>query len=132
MMMSFLKYCLAGLLAIILSPLWITFFAIMIVILLISFLLMTIKVLYYDIRNFFVRDKDKIVDPLGDLDEDYEVKRIIAAREKSSVEIITPERKEPKPIEVTEYKESYEEKNDLNRIEFASSLGIKDGGEDDE
>lgn len=128
MMMSFLKYCLAGLLAIILSPLWITFFAIMIVILLISFLLMAIKVLYYDIRNFFVRDKDKIVDPLGNLDEDYEVKRIIAAREKASVEIITPERKESKPIEVTEYKESYEEKNDLNRIEFSSSLGIKDGG----
>lgn len=132
MMVSFLKYCLAGFLAIILSPLWVTFFALMIVFLFISFLMMAIRVLYYDIRNFFVRDKNKIFDPLGDLDEDYEVKRIIAAREKASVEIIQPEKKDVKPIEVTEYKESNEEKKDGNRIELATSLDldIKDGGEE--
>ncbi len=130
MMVSFLKYCLAGFLAIVLSPLWVTFFALMIVFLFISFLLMAIRVLYYDIRNFFVRDKNKIFDPLGDLDEDYEVKRIIAAREKASVEIISPEKKDIKPIEVTEYKESNEEKKDVNHIELATSLDIKDGGEE--
>ena len=88
MMFNFLKICGIGILAVLLSPLWITFFALMIVVLLITFILMTFKVLFYDIRNFFVKDKDSVGDPLGDLPEDYEVKRILAARDKADLELL--------------------------------------------
>ena len=141
MMFNFLKICGIGILAVLLSPLWITFFALMIVVLLITFILMTFKVLFYDIRNFFVKDKDSVVDPLGDLPEDYEVKRILAAREKADLELIVSEEKDDTPIEVEtiderketkaiEVKDGDETKDDNPRIEFSSSLDLSDGGEE--
>lgn len=141
MMFNFLKICGIGILAVLLSPLWITFFALMIVVLLITFILITFKVLFYDIRNFFVKDKDSVVDPLGDLPEDYEVKRILAAREKADLELIVSEEKDDTPIEVEtiderketkaiEVKDGDETKDDNPRIEFSSSLDLSDGGEE--
>lgn len=141
MMFNFLKICGIGILAVLLSPLWITFFALMIVVLLVVFILMTFKVLFYDIRNFFVKDKDSVVDPLGDLPEDYEVKRILAAREKADLELIVSEEKDDTPIEVEsiderketkaiEVKDDDETKDDNPRIEFNSSLDLSDGGEE--
>lgn len=141
MMFNFLKICGIGILAVLLSPLWITFFALMIVVLLVVFILMTFKVLFYDIRNFFVKDKDSVVDPLGDLPEDYEVKRILAAREKADLELIVSEEKDDTPIEVEaiderketkaiEVKDDDETKDDSPRIEFNSSLDLSDGGEE--
>ena len=141
MMFNFLKICGIGILAVLLSPLWITFFALMIAVLLVVFILMTFKVLFYDIRNFFVKDKDSVVDPLGDLPEDYEVKRILAAREKADLELIVSEEKDDTPIEVDaiderketkaiEVKDDDETKDDNPRIEFNSSLDLSDGGEE--
>ena len=141
MMFNFLKICGIGILAVLLSPLWITFFALMIVVLLVTFILMTFKVLFYDIRNFFVKDKDSVVDPLGDLPEDYEVRRILAAREKADLELIVSEEKDDTPIEVDaiderketkaiEVKDDDETKDDNPRIEFSSSLDLSDGGEE--
>lgn len=125
-MFNFLKICGQGVLAIILSPLWISLLAIMAVYGLIVFLITTIRIIVTDIHNLFVKDKDEIKDPLGLLIEDYEVMRIKKAQEAVAVDVITSkpyqERSEAynyAPIEVQE------EDPDNN----LASLPIDEGGE---
>ncbi len=88
-MFNFLKICGIGILAVILSPLWISFFALVAVIMLITFIFNTIKVIYFDLRNFFVKDKNNVIDPLGDLPEDFEVRRLLDAQEKLNAELLS-------------------------------------------
>ncbi len=80
-MFNFLKICGMGLLAVLLSPLWIALLAIAAVFGLLLFIFMLIRMLYLDLHNFFVKDKSKIKDPFGDLPEDLEVKRLLKAQE---------------------------------------------------
>lgn len=80
-MFNFLKICGMGLLAVLLSPLWIALLAIATVFGLLLFIFMLIRMLYLDLHNFFVKDKSKIKDPFGDLPEDLEVKRLLKAQE---------------------------------------------------
>lgn len=80
-MFNFLKICGMGLLAVLLSPLWIGLLAIVAVFGLFLFIFMLIRMLYLDLRNFFVKDKSKVKDPFGDLSEDLEVKRLLKAQE---------------------------------------------------
>ena len=138
-MFNFLKICGIGVLAVLLSPLWISFFALMLIYLFFAFIFMSIRVLYLDIKNFFVKDKDDIVDPLGDLPEDYEVRRILEAREKADVELIINETKNETPIETTPIEERKEEVitieektdeeiDDTRKIELNTSLDIEDNG----
>ena len=136
-MTSFLKTFGVGLLTIILSPVWIPLFALVSVYLLLVFIFMSLKVLYFDIKNIFVKDKDKIVDPLGDLPEDYEVRRLLEAQEKADVELIVQETRDTTPIETTVVEEekevlTIEEQNgdEVPKVELNSSLEIDDGGEE--
>lgn len=108
-MFNFLKICGQGVLAIILSPLWISLLAIMAVYGLIVFFITTIHIIITDIHNLFVKDKDEIKDPLGLLIEDYEVMRIKKAQEAVAVDVVTSkpyqERNEDysySPIEIQE------------------------------
>ena len=78
---------------------------------------MSLKVLYFDIKNIFVKDKDKIIDPLGDLPEDYEVRRLLEAQEKADVELIVQETRDTTPIETTVIEE---EKEVLKRVNLPS------------
>lgn len=80
-MFNFLKICGMGLLAVLLSPLWIGLLAIVAVFGLFLFIFMLIRMLYLDLHNFFVKDKSKVKDPFGDLPEDLEVKRLLKAQE---------------------------------------------------
>ena len=136
-MTSFLKTFGVGLLTIILSPVWIPLFALVSVYLLLVFIFMSLKVLYFDIKNIFVKDKDKIIDPLGDLPEDYEVRRLLEAQEKADVELIVQETRDTTPIETTVVEEekevlTIEEQNgdEVPKVELNSSLEIDDGGEE--
>ena len=136
-MTSFLKTFGVGLLTIILSPVWIPLFALVAVYLLLVFIFMSLKVLYFDIKNIFVKDKDKIIDPLGDLPEDYEVRRLLEAQEKADVELIVQETRDTTPIETTVVEEekevlTIEEQNgdEVPKVELNSSLEIDDGGEE--
>lgn len=136
-MTSFLKTFGVGLLTIILSPVWIPLFALVSVYLLLVFIFMSLKVLYFDIKNIFVKDKDKIIDPLGDLPEDYEVRRLLEAQEKADVELIVQETRDTTPIETTVIEEekevlTIEEQNgdEVPKVELNSSLEIDDGGEE--
>lgn len=136
-MTSFLKTFGVGLLTIILSPVWIPLFALVAVYLLLVFIFMSLKVLYFDIKNIFVKDKDKIIDPLGDLPEDYEVRRLLEAQEKADVELIVQETRDTTPIETTVIEEekevlTIEEQNgdEVPKVELNSSLEIDDGGEE--
>ena len=136
-MTSFLKTFGIGLLTIILSPVWIPLFALVAVYLLLVFIFMSLKVLYFDIKNIFVKDKDKIIDPLGDLPEDYEVRRLLEAQEKADVELIVQETRDTTPIETTVIEEekevlTIEEQNgdEVPKVELNSSLEIDDGGEE--
>ncbi len=88
-MFNFLKICGQGVLAIILSPLWISLLAIMAVYGLIVFFITTIRIIITDIHNLFVKNKDEIKDPLGLLIEDYEVMRIKKAQEAIAVDVVT-------------------------------------------
>ena len=80
-MFDFLKICGIGVLTIVLSPVWIAILAIYAVYCLLLFLFTMFRTIYIDLRNLFVKDKTKIVDPLGKLPEDYEAKRIMDAQE---------------------------------------------------
>lgn len=80
-MFNFLKICGMGLLAVLLSPLWIGLLAIVAIFGLLLFVFMLFRVLFLDLHNLCVRDKSKIKDPFGDLPEDMEVKRLLQAQE---------------------------------------------------
>lgn len=104
-MFNFLKICGKGLLAILLSPLWLGFFLLVAAYGILLFIYMFFKNLFIDLHNLFVKDKDDIVDPLGDLWEDQEVLRIKKANEASLVQVsevsVSTSSPSPAPSEVS-------------------------------
>ena len=77
-MFNFLKICGKGILAILLSPLWLSAFLLTAVIGLILFIFNSFRILIIDLHNV---SKPNAIDPLGDLPEDLEVLRIKKANE---------------------------------------------------
>lgn len=87
-MFNFLKICGKGLLAIILSPLWLSAFLLTAIFGLLLFIFNSIRILFIDLHNLFAKSEADIIDPLGDLPEDLEVQRIKKANEASLVQVV--------------------------------------------
>lgn len=77
-MFNFLKICGKGILAILLSPLWLSAFLLTAVLGLILFIFNSFRILIIDLHNV---SKPNAIDPLGDLPEDLEALRIKKANE---------------------------------------------------
>lgn len=87
-MFNFLKICGKGLLAIILSPLWLSAFLLTAIFGLLLFIFNSVRILFIDLHNLFAKSEADIIDPLGDLPEDLEVQRIKKANEASLVQVV--------------------------------------------
>jgi len=89
-MFNFLKICGKGLLAILLSPFWLSAFLLTAVFGLVLFIFNSFRILVIDLHNLFAKKQSDIIDPLGDLPEDLEVLRIKKANEASLVQVVDP------------------------------------------